>query len=367
MIKTDNFFDKIIKKLLFFIGKEVIVITNKKLQLTQNQFITTPPKLEYQTPKSYPVFLKSNAIDTTTLEIVTRHDKGLLEAFFLDYLNEFVPYEVKTNLKIFAGRNYFIPDFVILSDEQNIRIIIEIDEPYSIGLGGNLIPIHYKGVDDFRNTCLIDNGWTIIRFAEEQIAVYPHLCCEYILKISENIECKLPQVNCWSEDEARKMIESKFRNSYLPIEFRGVTKATNFSYRSLVIESILVWDLEPDKKWIYVNLKKCTSEDVTQSDLCCRIDYDEFMSYFNNTKYFKEIKEIFDYRQVSWAFRFIDKSNCCRLNCFGIENGRWLNKKGKFELIIPDKISVGAKIWHDLVRADFIKNSDIMDKPVSNF
>ena len=91
---------------------------------------------------------------------------------------------------------------------NNIYIAIEIDEPYSIGSSGALIPIHTVGSDTIRNKYFAILGWSVIRFAEEQVAKHPEMCVEVISHfVSTGGLPKIKPVKCWTTDEAQSMID----------------------------------------------------------------------------------------------------------------------------------------------------------------
>ncbi len=116
----------------------------------------------------------------------------------------------------------YLPDITYYDPESGLCIDIEIDEPY-IGSTGE--PIHYSGsIDDERDNFFLNNGWIIIRFAEEQVANHPELCINMIKKVineytefnnqSGNITGPKP-IKRWTKEEAHKMAFKRVRNNYL--------------------------------------------------------------------------------------------------------------------------------------------------------
>ena len=69
---------------------------------------------------------------------------------------------------------WYYPDFVY-SDSSGLCIDIEIDEPYA---WPSRQATHYKGKDDARNAFFLHHQWAVVRFSEEQVVRYPHLCCQ---------------------------------------------------------------------------------------------------------------------------------------------------------------------------------------------
>ena len=93
------------------------------------------------------------------------------------------------------------PDIAIIDNTtgRNIRIDIEIDEPYS---GYDRKPIHYIGCgDESRDFNLCNAGWVVIKFAEVDIALEMEECFHRILKLIQCIapdyapNCTLPSFN----------------------------------------------------------------------------------------------------------------------------------------------------------------------------
>ncbi len=133
--------------------------------------------------------------------------------------------EIIQNISIpIQNRNYgYKPDIAIIWKEKNIYIDIEIDEPYDIV---SRKPIHYLNCSDkLRNAYLINNGWFVFRFAEEQIAHnldnVCHLIYRYIAFITRNKKFIATSaddnINRWTYDEAMKMASDNYREKYLGI------------------------------------------------------------------------------------------------------------------------------------------------------
>jgi very-short-patch-repair endonuclease len=121
----------------------------------------------------------------------------------------------------------YIPDFII-TFENDLKVIIEIDEPY---IGATGAPIHYIGCeDDNRDVSILNYHFVIIRFAEIQIVKYPLYCCNLISSIHKNISgfkieqevanSNIQKTKRWSKEEAHRMAFSRFRNSYLGVKLR---------------------------------------------------------------------------------------------------------------------------------------------------
>lgn len=202
----------------------------------------TPPKEEeYKQPEEYPISIRtlSNVI-AEYVENIQRDDKGVLEDYFFDYASPILGANLRSDVSVILPPFNQTPDFVYIDKEQNLFIAIEIDEPYSINNQGAPISIHCLGDDDKRNRSLINNGWHVIRFAEEQIAKSPKGCAEYILNfvLQRKVEV-LPICKCWTMDEAVSMFHDRYRDTYLPMPFNTTSaKRSTSAYRSFGVSII---------------------------------------------------------------------------------------------------------------------------------
>ena len=128
-------------------------------------------------------------------------------------------------------RNYgYKPDIAILWKSKGIAIDVEIDEPYDIK---SRRPIH--GLDDekdyIRNAYFLENGWFVIRIAEEQVIKNVDGIYGYVSKIISVFakderftrDCSIDPVMRWSKEEAKKMAVDGYREKYLelPLEIQN--------------------------------------------------------------------------------------------------------------------------------------------------
>ncbi len=136
--------------------------------------------------------------------------KGKSELFFLEHLlMHFPDGEIKANMSVGEFIPPYYPDFVYSCSDTNLHIDIEIDEPYTLD---EKEPIHFvDNRDSKRNLYFLDSNWVVIRFCEEQIVNFPEECCLFIkdlisfIKNPEDvkiIESNVPQIKCWSYEEA---------------------------------------------------------------------------------------------------------------------------------------------------------------------
>lgn len=150
--------------------------------------------------------------------------KGVSEKYFMNLLSK--RYEVLDNQKIPVGGKYYYPDIIIICD--NLYIDIEIDEPY-VGSDGS--PIHYLeeygllfSVDRKRNDYMINHGWEVIRFSEEQIFLHTEECIKIVGNVISAIKEGKDQFEIpssmvtpkWTKEESSKLAYQRFRNKYIP-------------------------------------------------------------------------------------------------------------------------------------------------------
>lgn len=166
--------------------------------------------------------------------------KGASEDFFVEFLKKTTHWGVLVGQKVPVGSKYYYPDIIIETD--GVYIDVEIDEPY-VGKDGT--PIHYikhnfvkESIDKERNTYMTQHGWIVIRFAEEQIFLYPNECVEYVSNIISALRLGRRSVEVpeyftkekWDEKQSNKMAYKRFRRTYIPQEY--LSNVDNEDYRS---------------------------------------------------------------------------------------------------------------------------------------
>ena len=155
-------------------------------------------------------------------------------------------------------RNYsYKPDIAILWKSKGIAIDVEIDEPYDIK---SREPIHCTDdeKDYIRNAYFLENGWFVIRIAEEQVIKNVDGVCGYVFSVISVFakdkrfarDCGINPVKRWSKEEAQKMAEDGFREKYLELPFEikdsksdqtsegGYIAPQNFGFKKPTIEII---------------------------------------------------------------------------------------------------------------------------------
>lgn len=167
--------------------------------------------------------------------------RGFKEESFQHVIEKYfnLNFLVSGNLRLNTGKETrpFEPDIALVEKfkEFNIRINIEIDEPYA---GLSRQPTHCKGDDHMRDIYFIDRGWMVIRFSEYQVHTQELSCIRYIYQILNKISStfKIPfdlQVvpelrpeKMWDIVQAQKWEKQRYRENYLNHIFGEVEEKT---------------------------------------------------------------------------------------------------------------------------------------------
>ena len=199
----------------------------------------SPKRVNYSlaSSKTHQEYLFYYSPEKGTIIYPHRHHKGKIrgysEEMFESLLkNTFVnvPLDVygDVNLKLSDTSKSYEPDIALISNSSsNIRIDIEIDEPYSL-VSRN--PIHYTedNSDAVRDLIMKSAGWIVVRFAEEQIVKQPIACVSSIARLLIQIDSSLVPESCsigefvkpvkrWTKAEAKLMAQNNYREKYLEI------------------------------------------------------------------------------------------------------------------------------------------------------
>jgi very-short-patch-repair endonuclease len=140
--------------------------------------------------------------------------------------------------------NPYEPDIAIIYNFKgnNLRIDIEIDEPYA---SITRQPTHCIEADEHRDRYFTERGWIVIRFSEHQVHLYPEQCLKYIFSIINIIfpEIVVPDnllvlkdLNIeaqWDEIQAQKWELEKYREKYLNHNFQKIDEKTSIYDRNL--------------------------------------------------------------------------------------------------------------------------------------
>jgi len=234
--------------------------------------------LKAQTTNSYPIFRfpkKGTVVRSFRLGNTKR--RGFKEESFQKSIVQYFgkDFTVLGNVRLNTGKETrpFEPDIAIIDKtNSNLRIDIEIDEPYA---GITRQPTHCKGEDVNRDIYFIDRGWMIIRFSEYQVHMQENDCLRFI---AETIKQAIPKyyipsqfVNhsslqvekLWDIVQAQKWEKAKYREQYLNHTFQTIEEQTETIERDFdeqeikeeqLVKPTLIGDVD-DKKSIAFNLK----------------------------------------------------------------------------------------------------------------
>jgi very-short-patch-repair endonuclease len=230
------------------------------------------------TTNSYPVFRfpkKGTVVRSYRLGNTKR--RGFKEESFQNSIERCFgkDFVVLGNVRLNTGKETrpFEPDIAIIDkSNSNLRIDIEIDEPYA---GITRQPTHCKGEDVNRDIYFVDRGWIVIRFSEYQVHLQENDCLKFI---AEAIKSAIPNYNIptqlvnqttlqveklWDIVQAQKWEKVKYREQYLNHIFQSIEEQTetierDFDEQELkeekLVKPTLIGEVD-DKKSIAFNLK----------------------------------------------------------------------------------------------------------------
>lgn len=265
---TETKLEKVIPKV------ETIEVKPKPKQKSEEQLPkakveTTKPKDEVvfvnydiskvQTTNSYPVFrIPKKGTVVRSFRLGNTKRRGFKEDSFQKSIELYFgkDFKVLGNARLNTGKETrpFEPDIAIIDNSnKNIRIDIEIDEPYA---GITRQPTHCKGEDVNRDIYFVDRGWIVIRFSEYQVHLQEVDCLRYIAETiklaipkyqipSQLLKQQLPQVEeLWDIVQAQKWEKAKYREQYLnhtflPTEEQTETIERDFDEQELKEEKLV--------------------------------------------------------------------------------------------------------------------------------
>lgn len=140
--------------------------------------------------------------------------------FFWYYLKPYFGENIDHNRSV---KNY-TPDFIYMDQGANLYIDIECDEPYVYDTGE---ATHYIESDRERDRAFTENGWFVLRFAEQQITETPESCCQILAKLIARFSSnqsvfnrfsetpRIRKIPCWTKAQAQQMAQERVRDRYL--------------------------------------------------------------------------------------------------------------------------------------------------------
>jgi len=211
-----------------------------------------PEKFKQSKEWKYPVVLapKKNCI-VRSHRYGSFKRRGFKEKTFQNSLENLLKnyFEISGDIRLNTGSDTrpFEPDIAIidLKTDLNLRIDIEIDEPYA---GISRKPTHLKNEDYLRDLYFIERGWTIIRFTEYQIHTNEVACLKFVVEIIKSINPNI-QISSflstnlqieeqWDLVQAQKWEKTKWREEYLQHEFKVTPELSETVERTLNSQEI---------------------------------------------------------------------------------------------------------------------------------
>ena len=204
----------------------------------ENKFVNYTSTLN-ENEDSYPILkIPTKDCIVRTHRIGTTKRKGFKDESFEKSISTLFSnkFEVSGNIRLNTGKltRPFEPDIAIIcSSNKNIRIDIEIDEPYA---GITRQPTHCKGEDVNRDNYFRDRGWIVIRFSEFQVHTKEIECLNFIALVINSIDSSIQISNdlkavskieneiLWDIVQAQKWEKEKYRENYLNHTFSVSTE-----------------------------------------------------------------------------------------------------------------------------------------------
>ena len=342
--------NKAIKRILSIFYKKKINYIIENISNSSPKANIIENELEEEISIQYPlVILPSKQIIPKFNKLTTRVDKGILENYFFDYLRSEFKLMISDLIEAEFGEIRRIPDLTYIDEKNRIFIAIEIDEPYTLNLNQEFIPTHYLKFDYNRNNLFISFGWIIIRFAEEQIAKNPNECIKYISSFINKETIIFPNlINIWTQEESLKMIKERYRNKYLPFEFKDdfrFDKISGNAYHSFLIKRIkdnngifngnLSFIQKNGKRYVIILIESLKEQSNT---IECWIESKIFEDKIKKTEFYKIILKVFQNLEPHLAYSIAGAFQKIRLEGYGKIEGNYFNLFDftKFEIVCSD-------------------------------
>jgi hypothetical protein len=189
-------------------------------------------------------------------------------------------FKILGNIRLNTGQNTrpYEPDIALigLKPDKNIRIDIEIDEPYA---GITRQATHCENEDYVRDCYFIDRGWIVIRFSEYQVHTQLNKSLKFIADVIASIkpEYSIPQslINTeeidsepfWDLIQAQKWEKEEYREKYLNHTFEIIPEEPETIERDFDEQEIAEEELVISTVIGEVDQKKYTSFNKTNSPL----------------------------------------------------------------------------------------------------
>jgi hypothetical protein len=209
----------------------------EKKEISENLFVNYQLKLAESKDNYAVIRIPNKGCIVRTHRFGSTKRRGFKEESFQESLQKYFGsyFIVSGVVRLNTGKETrpYEPDIAIIDNktDNNIRIDIEIDEPYA---GITRQPTHCKGDDLIRDTYFADRGWLVIRFSEYQVHTQELECLKYIAFILKSINSNYAFANelsssinllpekLWDTVQAQKWEKAKYREQYLNHTFGNV-------------------------------------------------------------------------------------------------------------------------------------------------
>ena len=250
--------------------------------------------------------------------------RGYKEQAFEEKLKSYLSqhFEIKGNIRLNTSDHTrpYEPDIALIDliSGLNIRIDIEIDEPYA-GISRNAT--HVIGEDEARDEFFINRGWIVIRFTEKQVYKQEVNCIAFVSKVIKSIysDFSIPDdlvditdpipEEQWNLLQAQKWESDNYREDYLNHKFGYIETENEFLDIELSEQEKAEEELV-EETYVFNNYESNTEHPFTNNfnDIDSKIKFDD-----ENHKYFIEgIEAISVQDLVEKFFHAFDRENSAR-------------------------------------------------------
>lgn len=219
--------------------KENYEQSNTEKIIITNSLLFTNYSSNYQKTNSYPIVrIPKLGTIIRSYQIGRAQKRGFKEEIFQKSLEKYfgTEFTILGNARINTGKQTrpYEPDIAMIdSTNSNLRIDIEIDEPYA---GITRQPTHCENEDNIRDLYFTDRGWLVIRFSEYQVHNQELECVRLIAdviklvnpkySIPESLKniLKIKDEKFWDILQAQKWEKINYREQYLNHTFRFISE-----------------------------------------------------------------------------------------------------------------------------------------------
>lgn len=152
----------------------------------------TPKHISAFRRRQVAALLESSAVESLA---ESKARMGRAESHLYERLAAHFPDLIQRRRMLKAGANDYHPDYLLFHPAHQLRIDIELDEPYALRLK---LPTHfvertdddldeYSSSDDIRDQAVLRAGWVVIRFSEQQAVSDPDGCARVMADLVKRL------------------------------------------------------------------------------------------------------------------------------------------------------------------------------------